>query len=202
VPDPALPEAPEPVQAPRRWYKQIDWGLTIVAVLSFGSALSVFIKDGPTVWLHILTEDAWLFATILPKVLLGCLIGAFVRLLIAREMIERYIGRGSGLLGLAIAGLIGMLFPAGPFTIFPLAVVLLASGADRGAAIAFISAWLLVGINRAIIWEMPFFGTDFVLYRFLLSMPFPVLLGVVARAPVFDRLVPSTESKDASGGTA
>jgi uncharacterized membrane protein YraQ (UPF0718 family) len=173
-----------------------------VAVLSFGSALSVFIKDGPTVWLHILTEDAWLFATILPKVLLGCVIGAFVRLLIAREMIERYIGRGSGLLGLAIASLIGMLFPAGPFTIFPLAVVLLASGADRGAAIAFISAWLLVGINRAIIWEMPFFGTDFVLYRFLLSMPFPVLLGVMARAPVFDRLVPSTESKDASGGTA
>ena len=202
MPDPALPEAPEPVQAPRRWYKQIDWGLTIVAVLSFGSALSVFIKDGPTVWLHILTEDAWLFATILPKVLLGCVIGAFVRLLIAREMIERYIGRGSGLLGLAIASLIGMLFPAGPFTIFPLAVVLLASGADRGAAIAFISAWLLVGINRAIIWEMPFFGTDFVLYRFLLSMPFPVLLGVMARAPVFDRLVPSTESKDASGGTA
>ena len=59
-----------------------------------------------------------------------------------------------------------------------------------------------MGINRAIIWEMPFFGTDFVLYRFLLSMPFPVLLGVMARAPVFDRLVPSTESKDASGGTA
>ncbi len=124
----------------------------------------------------ILFEDAWLFVTILPK-WHGLPDRALVRLLVARETIERYIGRRSGLLGLAIAGLIGMLFPAGPFTIFPLAVVLLASGADRGAAIAFISAWLLVGINRAIIWEMHFFGTDFVLFRFLLSMPMPILLA-------------------------
>lgn len=187
-----MPEGVDPSPAPgQRWYRRVDWGLAVVAFLSFGSAIFVFLRDGAAVWWHILLEDAWLFATILPKVALGCLIGAMVRLLIARETIERYIGRGSGVLGLAIAGLIGMLFPAGPFTIFPLAVVLLASGADRGAAIAFISAWLLVGINRAIIWEMPFFGTDFVLFRFLLSMPMPVLLGLMARAPVFDRWVPN-----------
>lgn len=194
-----MPDETAPSQGPRRWYQRIDWGLAVVAFLSFGSALYVFIKEGTTVWLHILMEDAWLFATILPKVALGCLIGALVRLLIARETIERYIGRGSGLAGLAIAGLIGMLFPAGPFTIFPLAVVLLASGADRGAAIAFISAWLLVGINRAIIWEMPFFGTDFVLFRFLLSIPMPVLLGLMARAPVFERWAPNSKADDTPG---
>lgn len=194
-----MPDETAPSQGPRRWYQRIDWGLAVVAFLSFGSALYVFIKEGPTVWMQILMEDAWLFATILPKVALGCLIGALVRLLIARETIERYIGRGSGLAGLAIAGLIGMLFPAGPFTIFPLAVVLLASGADRGAAIAFISAWLLVGINRAIIWEMPFFGTDFVLFRFLLSIPMPVLLGLMARAPVFERWAPNSKADDTPG---
>ncbi|MCZ8259327.1 MAG: permease [Beijerinckiaceae bacterium] len=198
-----MPEAPPaPSAGPRRWYQRIDWGLAIVAILSFGSAGYVFIKEGPALWLQILMEDAWLFASILPKVGLGCLIGAFVRLLIARETIERYIGRGSGLPGLAIAGLIGMLFPAGPFTIFPLAVVLLTSGADRGAAIAFISAWLLVGINRAIIWEMPFFGTDFVLFRFLLSMPMPILLGLMARAPVFERLSPTLPAPREPGGGA
>jgi uncharacterized membrane protein YraQ (UPF0718 family) len=113
--------------------------------------------------------------------------------MIAREMIERFIGEGSGILGLALAGLIGMLFPAGPFTIFPLAVILIASGADRGAAIAFISAWLLVGINRAIIWEMPFFGPDFVLFRFLISLPMPILLGLIARLKLFDRVYPRGE---------
>ena len=126
--------------------------------------------------------------------MLGCLIGGMVRLLISRQVIERYVGEGSGLAGLAIAALIGALFPAGPFTIFPLAVILIASGADRGAAITFISAWLLIGINRAIIWEMPFFGPDFVLFRFVLSLPMPVLIGLLARAPLFDRLYPGATS--------
>lgn len=175
----------------------MDWGLVIVASLSFGSAAYVLVKEGSSVAGGILTEDFWLFASILPKVMLGCLIGALIRLLISRETIERFIGEGSGLLGLALAGLIGMLFPAGPFTIFPLAVVLMASGADRGAAITFISAWLLVGINRAIIWEMPFFGTDFVLFRFLISLPMPVLLGLLSRLPIFDRIVPpAVRNKD------
>lgn len=165
-----------------------DWGFAVVAILSFGSMIWVTARDGLAVSQHILLEDVWLFLTILPKVMLGCLIGGLVRLLIARETIEKHIGEGSGLKGLAIAALIGALFPAGPFTIFPLAAVLLVSGADRGAAIAFISAWLLIGINRAIIWEMPFFGTDFVLFRFLISAPMPVLLGMIARMKMLDRL--------------
>lgn len=173
------------------WLKQLDWGLTIVAGLSFGAMVRVLSTEGFNVARELLTEDLWLYVSILPKVMLGCLIGALIRLLISREMIERFVGEGSGLMGLVIAALIGMLFPAGPFTIFPLAVVLLASGADRGAAIAFISAWLLIGINRAIIWEMPFFGADFVLFRFLISLPMPVLLGLWARLPLFDRLSPN-----------
>ncbi|MCA4923504.1 MAG: hypothetical protein ING86_12030, partial [Methylobacterium sp.] len=43
--------------------------------------------------------------------------------------------------------------------------------------------------NRAVIWEMPFFGTDFVLFRFLVSLPMPVLLGLAARAAIFDHYV-------------
>lgn len=169
---------------------RIDWGFVIVATLSFGSAGYVLYRDGWGIAAHILTEDAWLFVSILPKVALGCLIGALIRVLLSRETIEKHVGEGSGLRGLALAGLIGMLFPAGPFTIFPLAVVLMASGADRGAAIAFTSAWLLIGVNRAIIWEMPFFGPDFVAFRFLISLPMPILLGLLARLPVFDRLLP------------
>jgi len=170
--------------------KKIDWGFAIVATLSLGSASYVLWKEGWAVAQPILAEDFHLLVSILPKVALGCLIGALIRLLISRATIEKYIGEGSGLAGLALAALIGMLFPAGPFTIFPLAVVLMASGADRGAAIAFISGWLLLGINRAIIWEMPFFGPDFVLFRFVISAPMPMLLGLLARLPLFDRLMP------------
>ncbi|MCU0820680.1 MAG: permease [Beijerinckiaceae bacterium] len=178
-----------PPGLPKVQRKPLDWGFLVVATLSLGSMIWVTLRDGFTVSQHILAEDFWLFLTILPKVALGCLIGSLIRLMIARETIEKYIGAGSGVKGLAIAAIIGTLFPAGPFTIFPLAAVLMVSGADRGAAIAFVSGWLLLGINRAIIWEMPFFGTDFVLFRFLVSLPMPVLLGLAARATVFDAYV-------------
>lgn len=168
--------------------KRVDWGLALVMALSFGSGAWVLWHEGWGVARGILEEDAALFFSILPKVALGCLIGALIRRLIPRETIEQNIGEGSGLKGLAIAGLIGLLFPAGPFTIFPLAAILVTSGADRGATVAFISGWLLVGINRAIIWEMPFFGMDFVLFRFLISLPMPVLLGLLARWRGFDRV--------------
>jgi uncharacterized membrane protein YraQ (UPF0718 family) len=189
-------EPPADIREKKRlaaFLNRVDWGLLIVASLSFGSAAYVLKTEGLSVAKDIFVEDSRLLLSILPKVILGCLIAALIRLLLARETIERFVGTESGLKGIALASLIGMLFPAGPFTIFPLAVVLLSSGADRGAAIAFISGWLLVGLNRAIIWEMPFLGPDFVLFRFMISLPMPVLLGLIARLSVFDRFWPPDE---------
>jgi uncharacterized membrane protein YraQ (UPF0718 family) len=191
-----LPEQPQTALPKGKRRVGIDWGFLIVIMLSLGSMIWVMAREGVSVAQRILLEDAWLFLSILPKVLLGCAIGGFVRLLIARETIEKHVGEGSGVKGLAIAAGIGTLFPAGPFTIFPLAAVMVLSGADRGAAIAFVSGWLLLGINRAIIWEMPFFGMDFVLFRFLISMPMPILLGLLARSRLFDRWFTKLEPKE------
>ncbi|MBV6656933.1 MAG: hypothetical protein KI785_04110, partial [Devosiaceae bacterium] len=47
--------------------------------------------------------------------------------------------------------------------------------------IAFITGWLTLGINRAIVWELSFFGTEFVLVRLLVSLPMPILCGLAAR---------------------
>jgi uncharacterized membrane protein YraQ (UPF0718 family) len=166
-----------------------DWAFAVVAALSIASAARVVNRDGLTAAQSILFEDIELFTTILPKVAAGCLIGAFVRLLVPREVIVRWVGEGSGLRGLAIATGVGAIFPGGPFTIFPLAGAFMLSGADRGSAVAFVTAWLLIGVNRAIIWETPFFGADFVMFRYVLSLPLPILAGILARGA--DRLLPT-----------
>jgi uncharacterized membrane protein YraQ (UPF0718 family) len=176
------------------WKRPVfDWAFALVAFLSAGAAAIVLWRDGLAVSRTILVEDIWLFASILPKVAAGCLIGALVRVLVPREMIVRWVGEGSGVTGLAIATAMGAIFPGGPFTIFPLAGAFLLSGADRGAAIAFISGWLLLGINRVIVWEMPFFGNAFVGWRFLISLPLPILAGQLARwvDPIWSRWRPS-----------
>ncbi len=166
----------------------IDWSFRIVAVLSIGGAATVFIREGSHVFFEVLFEDTLLFLEIVPKVLAGTLIGALIRLLVSKETIAATLGAGSGLRGLGIATLAGILIPAGPFTVFPLSAALLVAGADAGAAAAFVSAWLLLGLNRAIVWEVPFFGLDFVGLRMLVSAPMPILLGFAARA-AFGRLV-------------
>ena len=43
---------------------------------------------------------------------------------------------------------------------------------------------MLLGYTRALVWELPFFGVDFVLWRMLVALPFPVLAGLMARGLV------------------
>jgi hypothetical protein len=54
-------------------------------------------------------------------------------------------------------------------------------GADVGTAVAFITAWNLLGYNRALIWELPFFGPEFVGWRILIALPLPFIGGFLAR---------------------
>lgn len=172
--------SPPPVKAARK-RPVLDWAFGVIIVLSLAAALHVWRRDGMGVVREILLEDFVLFGEILPKVLAGTLIGALIQVLVPRETIVRWLGSGSGWTGLLIATCAGVLIPAGPFTVFPIAASLLLAGADRGTALAFISGWLLLGINRAIIWEMPFFGGDLVLLRSAFSLWMPFAIGWAAR---------------------
>jgi uncharacterized membrane protein YraQ (UPF0718 family) len=159
----------------------LDPGLIVILVLGAAGAVLTYSDDGLTgVW-RTVSDDTLLFLGILPKVAAGCVIGAFLTLLIPRETIIRLVGSESGLRGLFVATLAGILIPGGPFTVFPVTVAFLAAGADRGAAVAFVTAWHVVGLNRAVIWELPFFGYEFVLLRWAISLPFPLIAGLVAR---------------------
>ncbi|HEX2655745.1 MAG TPA: permease [Xanthobacteraceae bacterium] len=158
-----------------------DWSTIVIAVLVSAAAVTVFIRDGQSRALAILGTDFGLLLDILPKVLAGCFIGAFVTVLLPREAVTRWVGAESGLSGILIATIMGALLPGGPFTIYPVAAAFLSIGADVGAAIAFVISWTLLGYNRALIWELPFFGLDFVTWRIILSIPLPIIAAVTAR---------------------
>jgi uncharacterized membrane protein YraQ (UPF0718 family) len=158
-----------------------DIGFLFILVLSVSAAVGVYLRDGWARFVEILRADAVLWLTVLPKVAAGVLVAAFLRLLLPKEVVARWIGERSGVRGLVVATLAGAIIPGGPMTIFPIATALYLSGADRGSTIAFITAWLTIGINRAIVWELSFFGAEFVILRTLVSLPIPILVGLVAR---------------------
>ena len=76
----------EPVRRKRAVF---DWSAAVIMILSIGSAILVFVREGSARFLSILTDDLELFGVMLPKVLAGCLIGAFVTLLLPRETVAR-----------------------------------------------------------------------------------------------------------------
>src|SRR5438874_2545057 len=129
----------------RRPRRAFDWSAAVIATLAITSAIIVFLRDGQTRFLAILTDDVSLFGTMLPKVLAGCLIGAFVTLLLPRETIARWVGAESGIGGIVVATVAGAILPGGPFTIYPIAGAFLAAGADAGAACAFVISWTVLG---------------------------------------------------------
>lgn len=171
-----------------------DWSTAVIAALVLAAMTKVWLQDGGGRILEVFNEDLGLFADILPKVLAGCFIGAFVTLLLPREAVTRWVGAESGFTGVLVATLAGAILPGGPFTIYPVAAAFVAAGADAGAAVAFITSWTLLGYNRALVWELPFFGYEFVLWRALVAVPFPILAGLLAR------LVVRTFEKKPAGG--
>ena len=172
-----------PAEAPlqRRPRKAFDWSSASIAVAVVFSAIIVYRRDGQARFLEILFSDVELFIDILPKVLAACLIASFVAVLMPREVVLRWVGAESGFLGIIVATLAGTICPGGPITIFPIAAAFVSIGADTGAAIAFITSWTLLGYARVLVWELPFFGGEFVIWRIIIAIPLPIVAGLLAR---------------------
>jgi uncharacterized membrane protein YraQ (UPF0718 family) len=166
---------------PRRRISTFDWSTGVIAVFALAAGAAVYWRDGQERFLAILVGDVGLMGYMLPKVLAGCVIGALVTLLLPREVVTRWIGAESGLLGFVIAFLAAVILPGNPLTIFPVAGALLVVGADIGAVVVFITTWALIGYQRAVVWELPFLGPDFTIWRIVVSLPLPFVAGLLAR---------------------
>ncbi|MEO0991127.1 MAG: hypothetical protein AAFX00_09295 [Pseudomonadota bacterium] len=162
--------------------KIVDPGFLILCAVTALAAVGVVWKSGAGRAWEILIESLGFIAILAPKICAGAVIAATLPLLIPKEKIAFWIGRESGIRGLAIATLAGAATPGGPMMIFSLATGFAVAGADIGATIAFVNAWSLLSLNRTLIWELSFLPADLVWVRFFITLPFPILCGLIARA--------------------
>jgi hypothetical protein len=95
---PAPDDEAEP--PPGRVRKPISWSMIVIAVLVAVSVVLVWRRDGINGVLDILTSDLTLFGGILPRVLAGCLLGAFITEILPHEKVARSLGPSSGVKGL------------------------------------------------------------------------------------------------------
>ena len=121
-----------------------------------------------------------LFFSILPGMLAGFLLGGLIQVLLPRDLVAAWAGEGSGLRGLGVATLAGAITPGGPFLQFPLVASLWKAGAGIGPMVAYICSWMLLGMQRILVYEAPILGWRMTSARIMVCLAAPILLGGLA----------------------
>jgi len=159
------------------------WGFFAFAAVT---GLICYALKGEATFEAALGGDVHLLFDLLPRIVVALSIAALIWVLLPRDRMSALVGKEAGLSGLIIATLAGTVTPGGPSSAFSLLAVLGASGADRGALIAYITAWATLGMQRILVWDVPFLGAEFGILRVLVSLPVPILAGLIARRLPFD----------------
>lgn len=169
-----------PIKERSIWRRAFDKSLLAFALLAVGCGGAVYWLNGSESFQHSVGESWHLLQFIMPRVGAAVLIAAFLQILVPREIVSRLIGDNAGIGSIFIATVAGIVTPGGPLTSFPIVVALYASGANKGALVAYLSAWAMVGAQRILVWELPLMGPDFTLIRVGASLILPVLAGTIA----------------------
>ena len=152
--------------------------VTAIALVSGGLCYGL---KGPEVFFATFAADARLMLDLLPRMAAALLLAGALFVLLPRDKVARWLGAGSGLRGLVLAEIAGILTPGGPMTAFPMAAMMIGAGADIGAAVTYVTAWMFLGVTRMLVWEIPFMGADFAMLRYGVSLALPLLAGLIAR---------------------
>lgn len=105
------------------------------------------------------------------------LFASFLAALLPPELVLVTVGADTGVVGVLVAAVVGILLPGGPFVSFPLAVGLAERGAGIAQLVTLVSAWSIVGLQRALVFELPLMGVRFTVVRSAVSVLLPVLAG-------------------------
>jgi uncharacterized membrane protein YraQ (UPF0718 family) len=153
----------------------------LFAALAAIAGWATFELKGEALVREAIGKDIDLLLFLLPRMVGGMLLAGLVQAILPPELVARWVGEDSGFRGICIGAAVGALTPGGPMTSFPIVVAFYMSGADRGALVAYITGWSLLGFQRVLVWELPLLGSEVTFYRILVVIALPVLAGWIAR---------------------
>jgi len=156
--------------------KKIIIGMAAVAVGLGGLALA---RGGSDLLLEGLGTGGIMLLRLGPLLLLAFATAGLVSVMVSSEQVARWLGKEAGWKGVFIGAAAGALVPGGPYVYFPLAATFLASGAEIGCIISFVTAKNLWTVSRLPL-EVALIGPKITFIRFTVTLVFPILLGFFA----------------------
>ena len=160
---------------------------TVVMMVAAGVALAVVYFKSPEAANRGLSATGSLMLEITPRMIAAFTLAGLFQALVPQEVIVGWMGHGSGFKGILIGMSLGGITPGGPMTHFPVIASLFKMGVGIGPLVAYLSAWSLFGLQRVIMWEIPFLGPKVVALRIAVSFLFPLVAGWLCEL-VWDKL--------------
>jgi uncharacterized membrane protein YraQ (UPF0718 family) len=167
----------------------------IVAAIAALSGVACYAIRGPEAFFATFRTDLELVAMIVPRLGAALLIAASIQVLLPRDKVARWLGDQSGLRGIALATGAGMVTPGGPMTSFPVVNALHEAGTGRRALVAYLTSWSTQGFQRILMWELPLMGFEFAAFRFLVSLPLPIIAGLISSYVPIETDPPGTKPR-------
>ena len=158
----------------------IDRTLIGLFAMAAVTGAACYVLEGREAFFESFHTDLKNFLDIAPKMAGALMLSAYIQLLLPREVVARYLGVQSGARGMALAAGLGFATPGGPSTSFPVVAALHYAGTGRAPLVCYLTAWSTLGFNRILLWEMPFLGAEFALFRQLASLPLPFAAALIS----------------------
>ncbi len=175
------PPQNDPIRWPELLRKSFDRSFFLFATAAAAAAVAAYLVHGADTFSSILERDRVLLLELLPRVAAAQVLAGFLWVLLPRDRMSDFMQRNRGKRGLLLAAVAGAMTPGGPASAFPFLAILAGSGADRGILVTYITSWAILGAQRIIVWDIPFMGIEFSMFRLLISIPLPIIAGLLAR---------------------
>ncbi len=154
----------------------MDTSTAVMVIAALVTLVAIYWKS-PAAAGRGLSATGSLILEILPRMLAAFTLAGLIQAIVPQELIVQWMGHGSGMRGILIGMMLGSVTPGGPMTHFPIIASLFKVGVGIGPLISYLTAWSLFGMQRIIMWEIPFLGPKVVLVRVAVSCFFPFLAG-------------------------
>jgi uncharacterized membrane protein YraQ (UPF0718 family) len=154
----------------------MDTSTLVMAGAALLALVAVYLKS-PDAARQGLDATGALLLEITPRMIAAFTLAGLFQAVVPQELIVRWMGQGSGWRGLLIGMSLGGVTPGGPMTHFPVIASLYKMGVGVGPMVAYLTAWSLFGLQRIIMWEIPFLGPKVVAIRVAVSLLFPFFAG-------------------------
>jgi uncharacterized membrane protein YraQ (UPF0718 family) len=150
-----------------------------MAVAAVALATLAYHRGGMLLVLTGLKAGGILLVEITPLLAAAFLLAGLIQVMVSREFIERWLGRGAGIKAVLLGAVAGALVPGGPYISYPIAASFFIEGAEIGTVMAFIAAknvWTLTRLPM----EVALLGVSVTFLRYIVTFPIPIIVGLLA----------------------